>query len=165
MYIQLIPRACPIFLLRLVIVQTLTERIASLLGITKQHLCVRVVEERIRYLGIPYSGELHSSQNQIELTSTHASFHDDHVLAPPDVEYWHTCDGGSRFQSDWIDGVIRSDHQDHIGIGKVVVDFVHLQDHCLSVRHVDMQEGIPSYGTPASAKSTLHCPGIRPATG
>ena len=53
------PRVCPVaararspYLIRLEIVQPFTQSITSRLGVSEQHLGIRVVEERIRHFGI-----------------------------------------------------------------------------------------------------------------
>ena len=52
----------------------------------------------------------------------------------------HPCDGRARLERDRVDGIVRADNKRHVGLAKVVVDFVHLEHDCGGAE-LDITEG------------------------
>ena len=61
------------------------------------------------------------------VATSHATLHDNDLLALPRVKHWHTGNGRARLERDWVHGVVCADDERDVGLVEVIVDLVHLQ--------------------------------------
>lgn len=46
------------------------------------------------------------------------------------MKHWHAGDGAPGLERDRVHGIVRADNERHVGVGEVVVDFIHFEDNC-----------------------------------
>ena len=105
---------------------------ARLARVAEEHLRPGHEEHRVRDVGcdaaaVSASCPGDSMGTALTVAAGHAALHDDDLLALPRVQHRHACDGRARLERDWIDGVVRADHECYIRVREIIVNLVHLK--------------------------------------
>lgn len=108
------------------------------LRVSEEHPCVGHVEHRVGHVrcGQIISDQVTEKQRKAgcrrhTVSTRHATLHDNYLLALPRMEDWHARDGRVGLQGDRVDRVVGADDQRDVGVGEVVVDFVHFENNCI----------------------------------
>ncbi len=73
------------------------------------------------------------------ITGVHGAFEDNHVLRLPHFQNRHTGDWATRIVlRRRVNGVVGTNHQYGVGIGEIIVDFIHLQHDV--IRHFRLRQ-------------------------
>src|SRR5574344_294622 len=117
--------------------------IEHLLGIAKQHAVVVLVEQRVVHPGV---------------AAGHAALHDDTGLGLPYFQHRHASDGAvGVFGGAGVDDAVGADDDDHVGLGEVVVDLIHLHDDVVGHLGFGQQHvHVPRHATGDGVDSKLH---------